>query len=158
MYLQLLFFTQSPCPHLSVWVDAVHVDPAGEPDRGRLVGIGVAALQPQAVHPVLVAGPRRTDDHPGPRLQVDIILSLQAPAEQENIHQEFLKLFHQFCVLPIPPHLAASGAVSWRVPTYHIIWILCTAKILPLLRLFLVLTETLAQSAQTLRITIPPTI
>ena len=71
--------------HLAVGADAVHVDPVVEAHGGRLLGIGVGALDAQAVHPVLEGGARRPDDHARPVLQVDVVLVLQAPTVEKNI-------------------------------------------------------------------------
>ena len=70
-----------PVPYLAIGSDTVHVDPVVETHDGRGFRIGVGALNPQAVHPVLEGGPGRPNDHPCPVLQVNVVLILQTPTK-----------------------------------------------------------------------------
>ena len=76
--------------NLTGWRYAAHIDPWGESHCGRLLWIRITTLKPQAVHPILEGGPWRSNNHPGPVLQIDIIFILQSPTRNIQTYSQLI--------------------------------------------------------------------
>lgn len=81
-----------PGVHRSTGGNTVHVYSACKADGWWLFWVVIPALYPQGIHPVLECSSGRSNDHPCPAPQIDVVLVFQAPTDGPVPHPLLTRL------------------------------------------------------------------